>query len=350
MGGGLLSEAVIRAWDKLRSSGRLDGGQADLRDALAIELAAGLTSNTLAAAGLRDEVAGVLRAVEAVQVALTATVEESAAGLREVLVWELRELGEEFTEFGWVLDEVNEQLTVIAEDVAQTAATTRAVADNQQQTLVELAMLRQEARRAFGYGRYRLDPAGSAGPSADQERVSALDAAGVSVSRGCPYVGLAAFQPEDAERFFGREQLTAELVAKVGEQLSRPGILVVAGLSGSGKSSLLRAGLQPAVAAGALPARGSWAWPRDLMTPGRRPLLELSVRIASRAGIPAGALEADLRTDPARITGAIQQALLTIRRQMNTQGLTTADDPMVTDLGACRQVGSPRPGRPVLPP
>ena len=43
--------------------------------------------------------------------------------MREVLVRGLRELGEEFIEFGWVLDEVNEQLTVIAEDVAQTAAT-----------------------------------------------------------------------------------------------------------------------------------------------------------------------------------------------------------------------------------
>ena len=92
-----------------------------------------------------------LRGVDAVQVALTATVEESAAGVREVLVRGLRELGEEFTEFGWVLDEVNQQLTVIAEDVAQTAATTRQVADNQQQTLVELAMLRQEARSAFRY-------------------------------------------------------------------------------------------------------------------------------------------------------------------------------------------------------
>ena len=73
------------------------------------------------------------------------------------LVRGLRDLGEEFTEFGWVLDEVNRQLTVIAEDVAQTAATTREVADDQQQTLVELAMLRQEARSAF---RYRADRPG----------------------------------------------------------------------------------------------------------------------------------------------------------------------------------------------
>ena len=325
VGGGLLSEAVIRAWDRLRSRGRPDAGQAELRDALAAELEARLTLGTPAAAALRDEVAGVLRGVDAVQVALTATVEESAAGVREVLVRGLRELGEEFTEFGWVLDEVNRQLTVIAEDVAQTAATTREVADNQQQTLVELAMLRQEARVRSATGRPGPAPRSLAGPSADEERAAALDAAGVPVSAECPYPGLAAFQPEDAGRFFGREQLTAELVTRAGEQLTRPGLLMVLGPSGSGKSSLLRAGLLPAIAAGVLPARGSWAWPRDLMTPGRRPLLELATRIASLAGIPAGALEADLRTDPARITGAIRQALLAnARRQANTPGPAAA--------------------------
>jgi hypothetical protein len=335
VGGGLLSEAVIRAWDKTRSRGRPDGGQADLRDALAAELEAGLTLDTAAAAALRDDVAGVLRCVEAVQVALTATVEESAAGVRQVLVRGLRELGQEFTEFGWVLDEVNQQLTVIAEDVAQTAATTRQVADNQQQTLVEIAMLRQEARTAFRHRSGQLDPSVSAGPSADEERAAALDAAGVSVSAECPYLGLAAFQPSDTGRFFGREQLTAELVARAGELLSRPGLLMVLGPSGSGKSSLLRAGLLPAIVAGALPARGSWAWPRDLMTPGRRPLLELATRIASLAGIPAGALEADLRTDPARITGAIRQALLTnARRLANTPGFGPPADPVVVDPGA----------------
>ncbi|MCP5115766.1 MAG: hypothetical protein GY953_33475, partial [bacterium] len=64
----------------------------------------------------------------------------------------------------------------------------------------------------------------------------------------CPYKGLAAYQPEDARFFFGREALIDEIVRRI--QLNR--VLVVGGPSGSGKSSLVRAGLIPALKAGAL--------------------------------------------------------------------------------------------------
>ena len=66
-------------------------------------------------------------------------------------------------------------------------------------------------------------------------------------------------------------------------------------------------------------------WPLDLMTPGPRPLLELATRIAAIAGIPAGALNADLQTDPARITSAIRQALIAhTRRRAQSGGLNPA--------------------------
>ena len=324
LGGGLLAEVVIRAWDRLQSSDEPKAGQANLHEALAAELEAALTRNTSEAAALRSQVAGVLQGVGAVQVALTTTIEESAASVREVLVQGLRELGEEFSEFGWVLEEVNLQLTIIAEDVAHTAAAAREVADNQQQTLMELALLRQEARSAF---RHRGAQPGTGTPaeiSTDQKRAAALDDTGVHVSGLCPYPGLAAFQPNDAERFFGREQLTADLIARAGELIARPGLLVVLGPSGSGKSSLLKAGFLPAVAAGAFPARGSWSWPRDVMSPGRRPLTELAARVASLARIPAGALEADLRADPGRIIAAVRQALFTHARQYRSPSATDA--------------------------
>ena len=66
--------------------------------------------------------------------------------------------------------------------------------------------------------------------------------------------------------FFGRERLVAELVARlVGSPL-----LGVVGPSGSGKSSVVRAGLMPALEAGILP--GSERWRRVLLRPGDQPV------------------------------------------------------------------------------
>src|SRR5262249_9811873 len=72
------------------------------------------------------------------------------------------------------------------------------------------------------------------------------------VAMVCPYRGLAAFEPEDAPWFFGREQATAALVARLAEWLDQDGPVMLSGASGVGKSSLLRAGLVPALARGAL--------------------------------------------------------------------------------------------------
>ena len=85
----------------------------------------------------------------------------------------------------------------------------------------------------------------------------------------CPYKGLAPFDAADAEYFFGRERLVAELVARL---VGAP-LLAVVGPSGSGKSSVLRAGLLPALAGGVLP--GSDGWTQALIRPGEQPLREL---------------------------------------------------------------------------
>ena len=85
----------------------------------------------------------------------------------------------------------------------------------------------------------------------------------------CPFKGLASFDVADAPYFFGREQLVAELVARsVGAPL-----LGVVGPSGSGKSSVVRAGLLPALASGVLP--DSEHWTQVLVRPGEHPLREL---------------------------------------------------------------------------
>jgi WD40 repeat protein/DNA-binding SARP family transcriptional activator len=90
-----------------------------------------------------------------------------------------------------------------------------------------------------------------------------------TASAVCPFKGLAAFETADAAYFFGRERPVAELVARL---VGAP-LVGVVGPSGSGKSSLVRAGLLPALAAGVLP--GSDAWAQVLIRPGDQPLRAL---------------------------------------------------------------------------
>ena len=112
-----------------------------------------------------------------------------------------------------------------------------------------------------------------------------------------PCRGLASFQPEDAPWFFGREDLTVRL-AGLATAAPTPGVpLTVVGSPGSGKSSLLRAGLIPSMP----------GWPQRrlaLFTPGATPLRELARQLAALD--PAGPAapgdvaraEAVLRSDP----------------------------------------------------
>ena len=98
-----------------------------------------------------------------------------------------------------------------------------------------------------------------------------------------PYRGLKSFQPEDADWFYGRRRLTDVLLENLRDCYQRGGLLAVAGPSGSGKSSLLRAGLIPELRSGALGIPGSGDWPLILMTPGARPAGEFAGRWAAAA-------------------------------------------------------------------
>jgi WD40 repeat protein/class 3 adenylate cyclase len=109
----------------------------------------------------------------------------------------------------------------------------------------------------------------------EQARLFAARAAEIAEA---PYKGLAAFEVSDAEWFFGRERLVADLVAR----LAGATLLGVVGPSGSGKSSAVRAGLVPALHAGVLP--GSDGWCTLIMRPGDHPLRELDRTLW--AGLP----------------------------------------------------------------
>jgi DNA-binding SARP family transcriptional activator len=87
----------------------------------------------------------------------------------------------------------------------------------------------------------------------------------------CPYKGLAAYQATDTALFHGRDRMVTRLVARLVDAR----LVAVSGSSGAGKSSLVRAGLLPALAHGALP--GSAAWTAVVVTPGSNPVDALAV-------------------------------------------------------------------------
>src|SRR5260370_16638136 len=79
---------------------------------------------------------------------------------------------------------------------------------------------------------------------------------------GSPYRGLSVFGERDAAFFFGREAATGQVLERMSRHLAGAGLLVVSGVSGAGKSSLLRAGGVPRIRADGLAAPPRAApWP-----------------------------------------------------------------------------------------
>ena len=105
-----------------------------------------------------------------------------------------------------------------------------------------------------------------------------------------PYPGLRPFEASDAEYFFGRDRQVDDLL--VGLRDHR--FVAVLGMSGSGKSSLVRAGLIPALKAGHLTCSGS-RWRVALFRPGSQPLEALAAALDEALGAEPGRL-ANLRT------------------------------------------------------
>jgi WD40 repeat protein len=112
------------------------------------------------------------------------------------------------------------------------------------------------------------------------------NAAPGSAEAQCPYPGLTSFTADQAKWFFGRDRLVATLVSRLDACRTEGGPVMVVAASGTGKSSLLLAGLLPKVAAGALTSAG----PPVVFTPGAHPMR--AAADALRAALPGTASDA----------------------------------------------------------
>jgi WD40 repeat protein len=117
----------------------------------------------------------------------------------------------------------------------------------------------------------------------------------------CPYKGLNYFDETDADLFVGREEVTGTLVERLlsmtsGRAPNPPRFLAVVGASGSGKSSLVRAGLVPALRWN----KSSIDWQIYVLTPTAHPLESLAASLTQEGGSVAAtaSLMDDLGRDP----------------------------------------------------
>jgi serine/threonine protein kinase/DNA-binding SARP family transcriptional activator/WD40 repeat protein len=124
-----------------------------------------------------------------------------------------------------------------------------------------------------------------------------------------PYKGLKAFGESDSGDFFGRGRVVDELLAALARPRAPGRLVTVVGASGSGKSSLVHAGLVPSLREGSLP--GSKDWFVATMMPGRKPYAELESALLKIAVNPPDRLMETLTSGPSGIATTINRVLPT---------------------------------------
>jgi WD40 repeat protein/serine/threonine protein kinase/DNA-binding XRE family transcriptional regulator len=122
-----------------------------------------------------------------------------------------------------------------------------------------------------------------------------------------PYKGLRAFGEGDTHDFFGRDSLIQQLLVRLGEGGDLSRLLAVVGPSGSGKSSVVKAGLIPALRRGGLPGSDNWFIVE--MIPGAFPLEELESALLRVAVNPPETLLNQLREDKRGLLRAVLRCL-----------------------------------------
>ena len=161
----------------------------------------------------------------------------------------------------------------------------------------------------------------------------------------CPYRGLQPYEAEDAPYFFGRAAELESLLARANQACRDGGLVIIGAPSGAGKSSLLGAGLIPAIRAGRLAGAGSHGWPIIGITPGTDPLRALTERIPELGGADPGTVREALRRhatstgDPdARVVLVIDQfeEVFTLAEQADREAFIDLLASCATELDSAR--------------
>ncbi|MCT9931862.1 WD40 repeat domain-containing protein [Planotetraspora sp. A-T 1434] len=296
VGGNILADVIGKSMQALRR--RTGGHQPSLEEIereIAERLLEALDADDEQARHLREEIAGLLHQVDAAGAALEAAVTSGDQRLQDHLTRAFTELGASFAEFRSLLGDIDRKATQLQESLYRQEALQRHDRDIALQQSVQLTLIREQISVI--------------------ERRTRQESLEESLHPrwldGCPYRGLWPFEENHETIFYGREQTTAKLLSRLAERLSLSGLVMVTGASGAGKSSLLRAGLLPALARGLLPgAPGSEQWPRLVMNATSTPLDELAVRLSVLSGLEPGAVRRSLESNPQDAPMTVRHAVL----------------------------------------
>ncbi len=272
VGGGFLTQVITDALDRLRQRGEGHApSHGDMERGIAQQIQQVLAAGDEHANTLRSEIASVLKEIDAGGIALRAAMEQANERVRGDVIAAIGVLGSDFSEMGFLIKDVAQAAAEIQRSLDVQGADVRAIIEQNDRQSTDIRLVREDlaviAERT------------SAGKPTGTGRVDGVP----RWVHGCPYRGLLPFGETDAEVFYGRERLAAELAVKLATRMTRGGLVVVTGASGAGKSSLLRAGLLPILARGHQ-VPGSDQWPRVVMTPTKDPLTELAARLAAVGG------------------------------------------------------------------
>jgi WD40 repeat protein len=302
IGGGVFSTIAYDALSNLRKRGeRREPTQAEveaeIKALLEERLAAGGDTQSLSVA-----IFALLRKVDAGKVIAEAAGEADTRTAVFDLVAAVNRLGDDYS---FLLDEVALRLADIRADIRGLSI------EAAQQTAYERMILRIVTGIWIRLGIEAGDLQDTVSPTVT----------------GPPYLGLMPFEEKNAAVFYGRQAMADKLVDKVADRLAHGGLLVLTGASGTGKSSLLRAGLLPMLGASKrLP--GSEHWIRGVITPGGDPLGELASFLTglSRGGRNWAQFDDDLLARPDKAHLTFREALILRDQIPGQQRMTVRRD------------------------
>ena len=304
VGASALGDVLVRALDRVRSAhpGE-DPSRGEVQREVSRSVQEALSAGDSHADEVRSDVAMVLREIDAGGTVFRAAIEAGDEELEHEVLAAVGAVSAEFGELEFLLADLAHAAGEIQDSLGGQGTELRAASEQVARQSADVRVIREELAAVEQRTRQWVPGSGRPGQG------------GPRWTDGCPYRGLLPYEQADEAVFHGRGRLVATLAGT----LAQAGLVMVTGASGAGKTSLLQAGLVPALARG-VQVPGSSSWLRIGMTPGARPLTELSDRLAQlddrdpaviRKGLADEPSDAHLLiTEIVQAAGAVRLALV----------------------------------------